>query len=533
MFDSMTPQKRMIVATVISLVFFVGYTLLFAPVPQPNTVSTQPDVSASIQPAPQVGSANAPVSTAAVKAPNVVGPTDAIITTITSDEFIISVDALGRIASKKLLDACYLEEGCDSLEIVNQTQLPKPLEIRFEDVTLNTQAFSTPYTASISQATITKDAPVKVVLTQELTDLTVTKIITFHTNGHYDLEMVLSQDKRYFIAPGFQPNINLDGFTLHGVLVETNKEIITIIEDGEAQGVKHFQNVRIASSFDRYYATIFFSPKDDMNLVVSTSPDGEENPVIFVEGTPSLSLLGYIGAKEYDRLKAVDPMLLDSLEYGWFTFIAAPMFVLLHWLHGLVGNWGWAIVLVTILTRIVLYPLSYKGMVSMQKLKQIAPLIKELQTKHKGDPQKLNAAMMALYKKHGANPMGGCLPLILQIPIFFSIYRVLLNSIELQGAPWILWIDDLAKMDPYFILPLLMGATMYYQQKITPTNFTDPMQEKIFKYLPIVFTLFFFTFPAGLVLYWAVNNVLTIAQQYIVNAKFEAAAHKAPVEKVS
>ena len=135
----------------------------------------------------------------------------------------------------------------------------------------------------------------------------------------------------------------------------------------------------------------------------------------------------------------------------------------------------------------------------------------------------MNAAVMEMYKKHGANPLGGCLPLVLQIPVFFAIYRVLLNAVELQGAPWILWITDLSRMDHYYILPILMGATMYYQQKITPSNFTDPLQEKIFKFLPIIFTFFFFTFPAGLVLYWFINNIFSIAQQYLVNKQFEGA----------
>jgi YidC/Oxa1 family membrane protein insertase len=159
----------------------------------------------------------------------------------------------------------------------------------------------------------------------------------------------------------------------------------------------------------------------------------------------------------------------------------------------------------------------------MQKIKEIAPKIKEVQAKYKGDPQRMNAAVMEMYKKHGANPLGGCLPLVLQIPVFFAIYRVLLNAVELQGAPWLLWVTDLSRMDPYYILPILMGATMFYQQKITPSNFTDPLQEKIFKFLPIIFTFFFFTFPAGLVLYWFINNIFSIAQQYLVNRQFAAA----------
>ena len=166
-------------------------------------------------------------------------------------------------------------------------------------------------------------------------------------------------------------------------------------------------------------------------------------------------------------------------------------------------------------------------MMSMQKLKDLAPKMKEVKEKYKGDPAKMNAQMMEMYKKHGANPMGGCLPLLLQIPVFFALYRVLLNAVELEGAPWILWIENLAQMDPYYVLPVLMGASMWFQQRITPSNFTDPLQEKIFKWFPVIMTVFFIYFPSGLVLYWLVNNLFTIGQQYFINhmyAKHKAAA---------
>ena len=187
----------------------------------------------------------------------------------------------------------------------------------------------------------------------------------------------------------------------------------------------------------------------------------------------------------------------------------------------MVGNWGWAIVILTILIRLILSPLTYKAMISMNKLKDLAPKMKEIREKYKNDPQKMQAQVMELYRKHGANPMGGCLPMILQIPVFFAIYRVLLNAIELQGAPWILWIDNLAIKDPYFILPIIMGAAMYIQQRLTPTSFTDPMQEKIMKFLPVIFIFFFMTFPAGLTLYWCVNNIFALIQQIIINRMFK------------
>jgi YidC/Oxa1 family membrane protein insertase len=259
----------------------------------------------------------------------------------------------------------------------------------------------------------------------------------------------------------------------------------------------------------------------DTNIIVDR--DRENNPVVYFEAMQNMKFNGYIGQKNYKTLNSINPVLTNAIEYGWFTFAAKPLFQLLSWLHGILGNWGWSIIALTLIIRAILYPLTYKGMVSMQKIKNIAPQVKAVQAKYKGDPQRMNAAVMELYKKHGANPLGGCLPMLLQIPVFFAIYRVLLNAVELQGAEWILWIDDLSRMDSTFVLPILMGASMFYQQKLTPSNFTDPMQEKVFKFLPVIFTFFFLTFPSGLVLYWFVNNMFSIAQQFIVNQQFNNA----------
>lgn len=518
MLDNMSTQKRMILATVFSLLFFVLYAVVFPPAPVAQDAQAQAKAQVAAPKVSQVGQVQAINA-----APATVSSVESTLVTVNSAEFTIKVDALGRISSKKLLDKKYRDEQGEPLEIVHQFTKPLPLEIRFSDSKLNTESLNTPYTTTATKADVTEDTPVKIVLTQKLSTTTVLKTLTFYADGHYDLAVSLSEEKNYFIAPGMRPNVDAEGFTVHGVLVKVQDGSLDITEDGDASIQKIYKNARLASAFDRYYATLFYSNENDLTIVVAPTVDGEEDPVLFIQGTKDLSVHGFIGAKEYKALKAIDPLLTDALEYGVFTFIAAPMFKLLQWLHDFVGNWGVAIVLVTLISRLVLYPLSYKGMVSMQKLKAVAPQIKEIQKKHKGDPQKMNAATMALYKKHGANPLGGCLPLLLQIPIFFSIYRVLLNSIELKGADFMLWITDLSLMDPYFVLPVIMGATMYYQQKITPTNFNDPMQEKIFKFLPLIFTLFFFTFPAGLVLYWAVNNTLTIAQQMIVNRKFAIA----------
>ena len=293
---------------------------------------------------------------------------------------------------------------------------------------------------------------------------------------------------------------------------------------------KTFSGVELIAAFDQYNATIMYGFSKDTNIIIER--DSDDNPVAYFGALQNMGFSGYIGPKEYQTLKNIKPILTNAVEYGWFTFASKPLFALLSWLHGIFGNWGWSVIALTFIIRAVLYPLTYKGMVSMQKMKNISPQVKAVQAKYKGDPQRMNAAVMDLYKKHGANPLGGCLPMLLQIPVFFAIYRVLLNAVELQGAPWIFWIQDLSRMDSTYVLPILMGASMYYQQKLTPSNFTDPMQEKVFKFLPVIFTFFFVTFPSGLVLYWFINNLFSIAQQFVVNQQFknakdaEIAAHK-------
>lgn len=444
---------------------------------------------------------------------------DAVLTTLTGYNYVLKIDTLGRIEQKEMLEEKFADEDTGHAKLVSETGA-KPLYIRFADKELNKEAIRTPYTSNVKEASLI-DGTVSVTLTQKLSQLTVVKELKFYSDGHYDVNIKLSQDKRYYVYLGMHPTFSdKQMMAVEGVMVDTGDHLITIIEDGDADVMTSYNDVNLVSSFSQYFASIFYGL--DKDTTVKVDRDRDENPVVFVEGLQDFAFNGYIGPKDYKILHAIKPELINAIEYGWFTFAAAPLFQLLMFLHDLVGNWGWAIVLLTIIIRVVLFPLTFKGMISMAKLKEVSPKVKELQAKHKGDPQRMNAAVMALYKKEGANPLGGCLPLLMQIPVFFAIYRVLLNAVELKGAEWMLWITDLAHMDPTFVLPILMGASMYYQQRITPSNFTDPMQEKIFRFLPIIFTFFFVTFPAGLVLYWLVNNIFSIVQQFVVNNRFQA-----------
>ena len=234
----------------------------------------------------------------------------------------------------------------------------------------------------------------------------------------------------------------------------------------------------------------------------------------------------WVGPQDQDALEALAPGLDLVVDYGWLTIIAKPLFILMTWLHDLLGNWGWTIVALTVLIKAVFYPLSAASYRSMAKMKQVAPRLQALKEKFGDDRQKLNTAMMEMYRNEKINPLGGCLPIVVQIPVFISLYWVLLASVEMRGAPWVLWVDDLSARDPLYILPVIMMATMFLQIKLNPTP-PDPMQARVMMIMPLVFGGFMFFFPAGLVLYWVVNNILSIAQQWYITQKMTKAANQA------
>ena len=229
----------------------------------------------------------------------------------------------------------------------------------------------------------------------------------------------------------------------------------------------------------------------------------------------------YIGPKLQAQLKATGPELERVADYGMLTMLSKPLFWLLEKMYGLFGNWGWSIIVVTFLLKLAFYPLSEASGKSMAKMKQLAPRIKNLQESYKDDREKLGRAMMELYQREKVNPVAGCLPMIIQIPVFLAFYWVLLESVEMRQAPFMGWINDLSSRDPWFILPALMASAMFVQYKLNPTP-PDPVQAKIFMFMPLVMSVMFAFFPAGLVLYWVTNTVLSIAQQWNINRRIEA-----------
>ena len=239
-------------------------------------------------------------------------------------------------------------------------------------------------------------------------------------------------------------------------------------------------------------------------------------PTIAPGASESVSMPLYVGPQEQEKLKQLAPGLDLVVDYGWLTVLAYPMFAVLSWINKIVGNWGWTIVIFTFLLKLVFFPLNQKAGKSMAHMKHLAPKVEALKARYGDDKMKMNQAMMELYKTEKINPLGGCLPILIQMPFLIAMYWVLLGAVELRNAPWLGWITDLSTPDPFYVLPVIMGASMLIQTKLNPTP-PDPVQAKVMMLMPIVFSVMFFFFPAGLVLYWTMQNILGIGQQWYIN----------------
>ena len=276
---------------------------------------------------------------------------------------------------------------------------------------------------------------------------------------------------------------------------------------------------------EHYFVSSWYFPKNENNLfytkeilVNDKRSDyiiGSRSEAVIIQPNErgSLSSSLYVGPKTQKELENISEGLELTIDYGVLTFISKPLFWLLDKIHSFTGNWGWAIIFLTILIKLAFYKLSETSYRSMAKMKQFSPKIQSIRERYGSDRQKMNQAMMDMYRQEKINPLGGCWPILIQIPVFIALYWVLLESVELRQADFIFWLNDLSAKDPYYVLPLIMGASMYFQQKLNPAP-PDPMQARVMQMLPIIFTAFFAFFPSGLVLYWVVNNLLSIAQQW-------------------
>lgn len=296
------------------------------------------------------------------------------------------------------------------------------------------------------------------------------------------------------------------------------------IKDVATSSKKYDKNVLWAGFADKYFMSAILAEKGSISAV-----ELKKNAAGFMEtiiSAPQMTINPgqsavvsqriFVGPKDLDILKSQGNQLEQSLDLGWFTVLAKPMLYTLKFFYGVVGNYGLAIIIITVILKGIFFPLTHKSYKSMKGMQKIQPEMNKIREKFKNDRDAMNKAVMELYRDHKVNPLGGCLPMVVQIPVFFALYKALMFSIELRHEPFFFWVTDLSDKDPYYITPVIMGVTMFIQQKMTPSQM-DPMQQKMMMALPIVFTFMFLSFPSGLVLYWLVNNVLTIAQQTYIN----------------
>lgn len=331
-------------------------------------------------------------------------------------------------------------------------------------------------------------------------------------------------------AMGLQPYLGIATRTQEDLY---NKIDLSDLEDGAYQ--QDFTGGYIA--FLQHYFLSAWVPAQSESvryyaraLDVTDEPEQNVYTLGFTSGVTTVAQGGrgqlggsfYAGPKNQTTLAEISKGLDLTVDYGFLWFIAQPLFSALTWIHSLVNNWGFAIILLTICVKTLLYPLSAASFKSMAKMRKLQPEMVRLKERFGDDRQKFSQAMMELYKKEGANPLGGCLPILLQMPVFLALYWTLMESVELRHAPFILWIDDLSVMDPFFVLPILMGISMYLTQMMQPEP-PDPVQAKVFKFMPIIFTVFFLWFPSGLVLYWLINNIISVLQQLYVTRQLENA----------
>ncbi|MBC8318779.1 MAG: membrane protein insertase YidC [Desulfobulbaceae bacterium] len=542
--------QRVFLAVILSLVILLGYQFLFVP-PQPVNA---PPAATSTGPAPET-TANpldpyiptSPLNTA----PNI--PSAAFqhqgkdITVETPLYTAVISSAGGGFKSFKLKNYKeFMGEGSDNKELVTTT-LPRELPLYFSWNTEPVDAVVPAYTADKEKIEVESGDNFLALNTTLPSGIEITRTMTFNADEyqiqlHVNIENTSEhqvQGAPYLSAtnsPFGQSKKNqflFQGPALfqNGVLEEIKPD--SLRKDGPQVRTGQIDWVAFE---DTYFMAGIMPANSSQQTVHLASADGikvstvlTSSPVIIPPGNQKqFEYTLFFGPKKLSTLQEVGSNLDKIVNFGWFDILAKPMLYLLNFLFGYVHNYGWAIILVTIVIKLLFWPIAHKGMKSMKTMQKIQPKMAKLREKYGDNKEALNREMIQLYKTYKVNPVGGCLPMLLQIPVFFALYKVLLQTIELRHAPFMLWITDLSAPDrlgiginiPYLegipILTLLMGGSMYLQQKMTPTT-GDPMQAKIMKFLPLIFIFMFLNFASGLVLYWFINNVLSIAQQYAIN----------------
>lgn len=445
-----------------------------------------------------------------------------IITVDTGVARIVLSNAGGVVQSLQL--AKFSDDSGSAVEMVDAKSPLKPLSLKF----------ATPEaTQKINKTLFATDAPESIILTSEQPDATVAFHLSLDNGVIITKKLAFSRDS-YKIGldvavtvPGAEVTGSSFGLAWTGLGGDKDKISYhgpVVLVDGKRQAdapkvnePKDYEGKVLWSGLtDKYFCSVFLLDAEKSKVTAAQPYDkGYEVTVHLASNAGPNKLTLYAGPKDHLILNKAGYELHRIIYYGWFDIIANPIYMALLWINTFVGNYGWTVIILTILIKSLFWPMTQASFRSMEKMRVVQPQLKKLQDRYKNDKAKLNEEMIALYKEHKINPLSGCLPIVLQIPVFVALYKVLLESIELKGAPFMLWIHDLSMKDPYYVFPVLMGISMFVQQKMSPAS-TDPVQRNVMLLLPVVFTVMFINFPAGLVVYWLVNNLLSILQQYII-----------------
>ena len=540
-------ENRLLLAFVLSLAVFIGWGYFLAqiqgplPVKEPGMEEFPEDAQALAPKSRALGSAPSglPKSesfqpTTPMPVPIDPFPGEEVLIQVSTGKTHFVISNRGGVIKQLQLPRFYDDDG-NIIDLINNPDHLTPalaLQANDPEVTAILQnAHYEPSTTSIVLSEFNPEGRLTLTLNHS-SGLQCTRTYVFHFND-YMVEMdtqisapsMASRNLQYqvLLGPGMGGKISsqTDYIVFSGATVFANNERIenppedinnTSYFKGDLQWVA-FQNKYFGSALIPQQGTksgLVFKEEDDVFVGLKFES---------VQSAASTQILFYGGTKELEILEDKGHHLVRMIDYGWFgnkfAFLVKPLLKVLAFFYNLTGNYGWSIIFMTFCIKILFFPLTHKSFKSMKGMQKVQPYVKIIQERNKDNRQKMNEEMMELYKKHKVNPIGGCLPMLLQIPVFIALYHALFFSIELRGAPFMGWVTDLSVADPYYVFPVLMGATMFLQQKMTP-SMGDPMQQKIMMFLPIVFTFLFLTFPAGLVIYWTVNNILTISQQYYI-----------------
>ena len=529
-------EKRAIVAVVLSIAFLCGYYLLFPP-PQkeiPKKTVQETKTSAPVTTS-TIKVVNDRVSTQTLPKATAEGVKDVIVDTdLYRAEFSSQGGSIKSIVLKKYKETN--EVNGKQVALINEKD---PALYALQTASAAVQlAPSTVFGVSENGLTV-KNGEIRNLEFSYMSPQGVTLKKTYIVHGGgYDIGLVneiinggkekISGNLQMIFPYQVQDKTRQSRFEISGPVTCAEDKLNTDTVKSLESKSRNYAKPEWTGFADKYFLSAVLAKDNDIDSVNFTkAPNNIINSTIYspnFEIAPgqayTLSYKIFFGPKDLDILKAQGDSLEKALNLGWFSAIAKPLLHVLVFFYKYTHNYGVAIIIITVILKILFFPLTHKSYKSMKEMQKLQPMMLELREKYKNDREALNRATMELYKTHKVNPLGGCFPMLVQIPVFFALYRALMSSIELRHAPFVLWITDLSAKDPYYITPIIMGATMFIQQKMTPSTM-DPAQAKMMLAMPIVFTFMFLNFPSGLVIYWLVNNVLTIAQQAYINSKLK------------